>query len=343
MTTPDALPETTPPDPGGTTRMVARCRDDLLALVPTLMGFEPAESVTMLTFGAARPFHARVDLPWNADDDEEVVELLLEPALRHHVARVVLVVHSRHGRVFSRIGRRLVDAFVAAGIGVVEVVRADGTLAWCLDCVEPTAGRGGRCPGHPYDVSAHPFVAEAVLRGRVVHPSREALAETLEPDGPAREAHPRVSEAATRHGARLAAAAHRREVGWLRRSVRRHVELGTRPDDGRLGRLLADLAVVAIRDACWEGMGRARAEQEIELWRDVVRRAPAHLVAPAAGVLAYAAWLVGDGALAWCAVDRGRAHGDLHLLTHVAGLLERAVPPTDQPVAQGAPEGPQVA
>ena len=37
---------------------------NLLALVPSLFGFHPAESLVLLTVGdTAPPFHARVDLP----------------------------------------------------------------------------------------------------------------------------------------------------------------------------------------------------------------------------------------------------------------------------------------
>jgi hypothetical protein len=46
-------------------------------------------------------------------------------------------------------------------------------------------------------------------------------------------------------------------------------------------------------------------------------------------MLAFAAWLDGDGALAWCAVDRAReADPDHELCALVAETLENAVPPT---------------
>ena len=61
----------------------------------------------------------------------------------------------------------------------------------------------------------------------------------------------------------------------------------------------------------------------------MVRRSPEELVAPAAGLLAFAAWLAGDGALAWCAVDRSlRSDPDHTLAQLVAQALEGAVPPS---------------
>ena len=76
------------------------------------------------------------------------------------------------------------------------------------------------------------------------------------------------------------------------------------------------------RDEAWAWLDRARGTRAVALWSDAVRRLPdSHVAAPAA-VLAFAAWLAGDGALAWCAVDRCRDVEPGHSLAHlVAGLL----------------------
>ena len=68
----------------------------------------------------------------------------------------------------------------------------------------------------------------------------------------------------------------------------------------------------------------------MRLWTDLVRRAPDGLVSGAAGVLAFAAWTQGDGALAWCAVDRCFEDEPDHSLGRlVAEALERATPPIE--------------
>ncbi|MGA9745950.1 MAG: DUF4192 family protein, partial [Nocardioides sp.] len=67
------------------TSLVARCPEDLLAMVPIVIGFAPTDSVVMLTFGATHPFHARVDLPEGPAEVEELVHALLEPAERNGV------------------------------------------------------------------------------------------------------------------------------------------------------------------------------------------------------------------------------------------------------------------
>jgi hypothetical protein len=83
-------------------------------------------------------------------------------------------------------------------------------------------------------------------------------------------------------------------------------------------------------------MDHANASLHVDLWRDVVRRVPDDLRPPAATLLAFAAWLSGDGALAWCAVERALdvepGYSLANLLTQ---LLAGAVPPTSwQPIEQ---------
>ena len=80
------------------TTFTARTPDDVLAMVPVVLGFVPSESVAMLTFGAARPFHARVDLPTRPAEVPEVVQALLEPARRHRVRRAVFIVYAADAR-----------------------------------------------------------------------------------------------------------------------------------------------------------------------------------------------------------------------------------------------------
>jgi hypothetical protein len=70
----------------------------------------------------------------------------------------------------------------------------------------------------------------------------------------------------------------------------------------------------------------------VELWTDLLRRAPGDLAGAAGAVLGFLAWLSGNGALAWCAVDRSEDAAPGHELAGVvAELLSRAVPPEAWP------------
>ena len=152
--------------------LTARTPDDVLAMVPVVLGFVPTESVAMLTFGAARPFHARVDLPRARDEIPEVVSSLLDPARGHGVRRALFVVYTGDARMAAATVRALSRAFERSRIDVVDALRADGERWY------PAVGtRPGVPPwGVRYDVSAHPFLARAVVDGRVTYTSREELA-----------------------------------------------------------------------------------------------------------------------------------------------------------------------
>lgn len=314
MTAPD-----TPSRPSShpeTTTLVARDPTDLIAMVPIVLGFAPAESLVMLTFGAARPFHARVDLPDQPGELDEVVDSLLDPARRHRVRQVVLLGYAadeRRARPVVRAARR---RFERAGIAVVEALCVDG-CRW-----HAVPGRAGVPPhGVPYDLGAHPFAAQAVFDGRVVHGSREELRDSIAAD-PDLVAQVVAALADLQPGGVDPAGA--------AELVQRHIAEGTSPDDREVARLLRGLLEIPVRSAVWSAIRRATGPGHVELWAEVLRRTPDPLAAAPAALLGLAAWLTGHGALAWCAVDRcletdpDDPRGQL-----VADLLLRAVPPVE--------------
>ena len=302
------------------TTLVARSPQDLLAVVPVVLGFVPQDSVVMLTFGARSAFHARIDLP-PPEQAGEAVEALLEPARRHRVRRVVLVLYTEDAPRAERVWRALVTAFEQAGVDVVEALRADGRRWFAL-----LPGRPGVPEwGVPYDVSAHPFAVQAVVDGRVTHDSRGALAASLAPDPTRVAALASVVAEGPAEPARGAA-----EAGWVRATVSRHVAAGTVTDDAEAARLLADLRVVWLRDVAWSLLVRETAQDHVGFWTDLVRRCPADLAAAPTALLGFAAWLAGHGALAWCAVDAClEADPDYGLAGILSQLLTHAVPPTE--------------
>ena len=297
-----------------TTTLTLRSPEDLLAAAPVLLGFVPTESAVMFTFDAVNPFHARVDLPHDTDGVSEWIETLLAPCVVHGVGRVLFVLYSHHPLPAQRVCRRLVRSFRAAGIEVIDVLRADGHRWFPL----LRSRRSLPATGVPYDVSTHPFAAEAVLRGRVTHGSRAALEATVAPD-PAAVA--RVAQAVGDCGEVQAA--------WLVTTVAAQVAARSVPDDRAAALLLTGLQDEETRAAAVGLLSRDTAEAHADFWGGLVRRAPVDLVAPAAALLGVAAWLCGDGALAWCAVDRCLSTDPDHQPAHeLARALAEAVPPS---------------
>ena len=310
---------------------------DLLALVPSVLGFHPEDSLVLVCLGGAS-LHARVDLPTGAEECAAVAEVLLQAVARNGGDRVLLVAYTDdHGAA-----QDAVTAVVDAGTGAAEVagaVRADGSRWFRLAVPSHPVPVGD--PGTPYDLSCHPLTARAVLGGRVTLGNRAELARTLRPD-PAEvrrvaraigDCEDRWEETLTgRDWADPAEVLLTRldaEARWVNARVRRHLDDRQRLSAAHAARLLLAIGLtLRIRDAAWAELTRDNAEAHVELWRDLLRRAPDDLAAPPAALLAFSAWQAGHGALAWCAVDRCREADPSYTLADlVADALEGAVPP----------------
>ena len=293
--------------------MRARTPDDLVAFVPLSLGFVPQRSVVMLGVGSPGGMSARVDLPVDPDDVDDVVEALLRPALRNGVREVVVVVYDDDTTVADEAAWSVKEEFTAAGIHVLEVLRVHDDHWFAVLPGAPLAAY----QGVPFTLAEHPFTAQGVFDGRVTHASREALRATLAPDV---DAAPAVAAAL--------ADATVLPAGALGDLLRRHRSPGTTFSRAELAAAAVTLTSGERRDEAWVSLTRAEARRAVDLWSDAVRRLPPSHVAGPAAVLAFAAWLVGDGALAWCAVDRCREVDASHSLASlVVQLLDSATSP----------------
>lgn len=328
MTTSPAspVPPSTPRPPAGAVRPVRsrtlRTPEDLLALVPTLFGFGPTESLVVIGIGGDPGVHARVDLPTGAEAAGQAAESFVTALSRVGCGRVCLVAYA----VDSSAAREALATVAAllddAGVRVEVGMRTDGARYALL------FADGAEGVEVPYDVAGHPLTAEAVYDGRVLHHDREELAATLDADPAAVAA---VETAAHRYLDRLGV---RRdgdaEVRWTSRTVRKHLADGTVPGTTESGRLLVAMSVdLRARDALWVETDRESAAAVVGLARHLTCSAPADLRAAPAALLAFAAWLSGDGALAWCALDVcQQVRPDYSMAALVAHALEKGLPPT---------------
>jgi hypothetical protein len=315
-------------DPSRT--FTARSPVDLVAAVPYVLGFHPSDSVVLLTFGPGEAFHARVDLPVEEDAQAEVVAMLAEVVTRHGVGRVAVLLYTSDPWVAAAFHDAAVPVFVRHGVEVIDVLRVGAGRIHAARDVDD--------PGTAYDLTTHPFTAEQVVGGAVVESSRDALARTLEcvdeqdalvVAAAAREFEGRfegLPASVTVQGLCEDLADHGR---WVQRTLRRHLRTGTPLPPADAGRLLVLVLGIPLRDVAWAEMSRADATRHVELWRDLVRRCPRHLLPGPACLLAFAAWLAGQGALAWCALDRcAEVDPDYSMADCVAHLLAGAIPPS---------------
>lgn len=329
------------------TTFIARTPVDLLALVPPAIGFHPEQSVVLITFGHDPAFHVRLDLPLEDRSREEVTVLLRDLVLGREVERVALVLYTDDAAAAGLLSELLVPALLGVGVEVVDVLRVDDGRYFAAD--DPAD------PGTAYDLADHPYLASHRESGRVVHESRGALAATLLGGDPGDVA--AVSAAADRTADRLLVAGKqvaRTQPGkrtslarvladelaeqgrWLQQRIRSALESPEEIPATDAGRMLVLVALQTLREVAWAEIDRTSALAHVGLWRALVRRAPADLRAAPAGLLGFAAWLDGQGALAWCALERCFEQSpDDTLGQQVAALLESAAPPTAwRPIAQ---------
>lgn len=315
------------PTPDPVRHMTARGPEDLLALAPVLLGFWPDEDAVMLTFAAARPFHARLSLPDTASPRalRDLEEKILGPARRHAVGAAVFLVFGRREHVARAACRTLRRGAVRSGIDVIACIWADGERYRILG--------GSMASGEEpvaYDISDHPFVLEAMLEGRLTYASRAEMVAALERDPQASEEVAAAVDRLGLHGATgpVGEVEVRRAVRWTEQVVRSYVGSDAPPDAEEVARLVWTVQSVPARDAAWGLIHRRTAVEHRAFWAGVLPRTPDRFVPAVANLLAFAAWQAGDGAQAWAAVDRAqRVSPEDSMAGLLAGLLEEAVPP----------------
>lgn len=333
---------------------------DVLAAVPYLLGFHPADSVVALALRHRKVvFHVRIDLLPAGTTPAEITHVA------HHLADI-LDTQQATGMIAVGYGdpprvTALLLATAAAmrerGLEVVELLRVADGRYWSYECHDPACCSPD---GVPYDVSTSVVAAQATAAGCNALPDREALVETLAaPTGPdlaaavaaAQRAEERLRDMA---GPADNVATDRAEVtaddiarvtavaaaGYqaLGSAIGRSVTGGRLTDDD-----VAWLAVllrndIGLRDEAWDRIDVDESSPEIHaaLWTDVVRRcAPDVVVAPAV-LLGYCCWLLGDGTRAGMAVDRAlEIDPECSAALLIGELLWRAVPPSAADAVRG--------
>jgi hypothetical protein len=290
------IDESTAPDAPAVARIAGPA--DALAMIPYLFGFEPHESVVVVSLkGPRRRFGpiVRGDLvePSQAD---ALVEHLASVIDGHGFEAVLIAAYSTRESAADQVVPALAEVLVSNGVTVYEALRTDGSRWWSYTCDRDC------CPpeGTPYDPATTSVAALAVSMGMGKLPSREALAEQFEPRmGEVRETANDVAWAVA--GAIVV------DEGSDPEGMSTLIEssLGIdRVGGAALGMLLGGVQDLLARDVAWLLMTRDDADRHFELWRQVMTVADDELLPPAGALCAFAAWLAGRGALAATAVER---------------------------------------
>ncbi|WP_433304281.1 DUF4192 domain-containing protein [Actinoplanes sp. CA-030573] len=313
--------------------------DDLLALIPFLLGFAPDDSLVIAALDerAARLITAvRVDLALGEQPPAAVQDTLAQVAgtlAAHGCTAVVVAGYGTLDRIL-RLLDVLPGTLADTGITLHDTVQVGDRRYRHLD----TTTTGGRRPWVPFDPAVNAAATAAIVAGLAVLPDRAALAATLAPVTGAAQL--RMAAATVTAVARIrqyAAGQHRGDgfdpagleiIGHtLLKATRQRLERLKAAYSA--GRSAADedaalLSALLGWPAAWTIAARQStgAPWQIEMWSDLVRRAQPPFVTPVANLLALTAVQAGHGALASMAVDRALQADPGN---RVAGVLRDAI------------------
>jgi hypothetical protein len=303
------------------TRLRVRQPDDLLALIPYLIGFHPEESLVAVFVRSGRVIlAARLDLSSDADADE-LAEFIDALAKREGAEALALVGYGAASLPTNRLLTQLMDRLVEQEL--TDVLYVGHGRWWSLTCADDC------CPlaGTPLDLTSHPLSATAVLAGLGTRTNRRELEESV--NGPARDELPRVDAMVETMLAERAELADHGDAALLLASMIDKVLADPNIlDEERcllLGLLVRD---VHLRDLAWALLTPTTADDHVRLWGAVVAHVPPTLAAAPLCLLGMAAWVVGAGALLNCCCERlTRVDPDYSMGRVLAEISEQAIPP----------------
>lgn len=296
---------------------------ELIAAIPHLLGFHPHDSVVLLALHGRRlGLSLRADLVDN-DQAPLLAEQLLLPIARQRPTGVALVViggnSTQDGDPPHRaLVEALDDVLTGGGLPVIHAAwtaqTARGAPWRCYD--DPL------CAGVVADPTTSPLAAATVAAGAVTFGSREEMVELVAPEDPAvlqrRAILLDAADAEHPMSARMVG----QRLAQLKELHRAAAAGDLTLSDSTLAEVASALCDHRVRDAClpWcSGPGAAAAER---LWLALVRATPAPERAEPAALLALAAYVRGDGALAGVALDAALHACPQHSLS---GLLRAAL------------------
>lgn len=304
------------------TRLRVRRPDELLAIIPYLIGFHPQESLVVVFVRSGRVILAgRLDLPADADG-EKMADFIGALAKRERAEALALVAYSAAALPANRLLTRLMDHLTDHEL--TDVLYVGHGRWWSLTCADEC------CPlaGTPLDLTSHPLSASAVLAGLGTRTSRHELEASVA--GPPDDELPRLDRLIDALLADHEQLDEPEEAGRLLASMIDHGLVNPDVLDEEscvlLGLLVRD---VHLRDLAWALIAPTSADDHVRLWGAVVAHVPPTVAAAPLCLLGIAAWVQGAGALLNCCSERlARVHPDYSMGRVLAEICEQAIPPS---------------
>ncbi|GBG35805.1 DUF4192 domain-containing protein [Mycobacterium montefiorense] len=299
----------------------------LVAALPAVLGFVPENSLVLVSLdGGELEAVLRVDL---CEELADRVGHLVEVAAAAEPEAVIVVIVNDEGADCPRCN----DEYRQLCAMLAEMLAEYNIELWAAHVVDRVA-RGGRwhcvdgcgASGTVDDPSASPLAAAAVLEGRRLYGRRADLQAVVAIEDPARSA--ALAGVLTRQAATRAQAHRTDPAGCSRRDVEAALTAVGRVGAGRslsnaeLAALGCALNDVAVRDTLYALAVGEKAGEAEALWASLARILPAPWRVEALVLLAFSAYVRGDGPLAGVSLEAALRCDPDH---RMAGMLDTAL------------------
>jgi hypothetical protein len=314
----------------------------MLAVIPHLLGFTPANS--LIVVGGRGP-RRRIEATLRFDLPDPTSRAAAEAIASHTVSvlagqgfTTVVAIGYGPGELVTPLTRTLRRAITRTGLEVRDMLRVQDGRYWSYLCKNPAC-----CPpdGVPFDATTHPAAGVmAAAIGRTVLASREDLAASIAPvGGPVAETMRQETKRAERVAARLLTDSTKagstvrpvveRGLGAVQAAIGIYRDGGSITEASQFAWLALALASLQVRDDAWARMDPAHREAHLRLWADLTRHAQPRYVAAPASLLAFTAWQAGNGALANVALDRALTDTPDYSMAHLLrDTIDAGAPPS---------------
>lgn len=292
----------------------------LIAALPAVLGFVPEKSVVLVTVeGGSLGCVMRVDL---SDELAAAIGQMTDVAATARPDGAIVVVVDEEGA-----GCRMCNEEHRDLVATLEAMLAERGIRLLAAHVVDRVAVGGRwhcvdgCGegGTVEDPAASPLAMAAVLDGRRLYTRRSELQEVIAVTDSARAA--ALAALLDNMPATRSDADARGDIEVAMAAAARVAD-GARLSDDELARLAHALTVVEVRDTLYALAVSQTAAQAETLWAELSRRLPEPWRVEALVLLAFSAYVRGDGPLAGVALQAALRCDGTH---RMAGMLDTAL------------------
>jgi hypothetical protein len=333
-----------------TPRLQVSSPDSVLAVIPALLGFHPANSLVII---GTKPPRGRIEVAFRYDLPEppdtgaaaKIAAHAVSILARQQLPTAIVAGYGPEPTI-TPVADALVAGLRQAGITLYDMLRVEGGRYWSYGCQDPQC-----CPpeGTPFDPSSHPAAISLAAAGGKALRDRAALAATIAPvnSGQMCEAIRQVEQCIADIAGQGTEPDHQREATQhlvrqglhaVREALDSYRNEGSSITDDQYAWLAVALTHLRVRDDAWARMVPEHADAHLRLWTFLVQYVPARYVPAPASLLAFTAWQSGNGALANIAAERALAADPDYSM---AQLLLEAISAGLPPAAARLPMAPE--